>query len=232
MSTSPQDQPIVALRDIGKTYANGFAALAEVTLEIQAGEFVAIHGASGSGKTTLLHLLAGIDRADQGQLKVAGADLGALDEEALARWRGRAVGVVFQFFQLLPTLTVLENVRMAMDFGGRWPRGERQQRAPALLDRLGVADQSDKFPGTLSGGQQQRVAVARALANGPALLLADEPTGNLDSHHAGQLLDLLAELHAEGQTVVLVTHDPQVRARAQRSVELADGRVIGDRRHA
>lgn len=232
MSTSACVSPIVDLQAVGKTYGNGFAALSEVYLSIAAGEFVAIHGASGSGKTTLLHLLAGIDRADQGHVRVAGADLKTLDEKGLARWRGHSVGVVFQFFQLLPTLTVLENIRLAMDFGGRWPRNERNPRAAALLARLGVADQAAKLPGSLSGGQQQRVAVARALANAPALLLADEPTGNLDSRHAAQLMDLLAELHADGQTLVLVTHDPQVRARAGRTVELADGRVVGDCRHA
>lgn len=224
--------PLIALDAVSKTYANGFKALCELSLAIARGEFVAVHGASGSGKTTLLQLLAGIDRADAGRIVVAGAALQDLAEDALARWRAGAVGVVFQFFQLLPTLTVLENVVLAMDFGGRWPRRERRERAAALLARLGVAEQATKFPGALSGGQQQRVAVARALANQPALLLADEPTGNLDSRSAGQLLDLLAELHAQGQTLLLVTHDPAVRARAHRSLELSDGRLIGDRRHA
>jgi len=220
---------LIALRDINKTYpspAGEFSALAEINLTIQRGEFVAIVGQSGSGKSTLLNLLAGIDRPSSGEIIVAGQSMHALSEKALSQWRGRAIGIVFQFFQLLPTLTAAENVMLPMDFGNRWPARERRPRALALLDRLGVVDQADKLPAALSGGQQQRVAVARALANAPAILLADEPTGNLDSHTSQGLLGLLAELVGDGQTIVMVTHEHAAIRHATRVVTLADGRII------
>ena len=230
-----QPTPLIRLRGVGKSYpaAGGhFHALTALDLDIHAGEFVAVVGPSGSGKSTLLNLLAGIDRAGSGELAVAGQDLRALPERALSRWRGRAVGVVFQFFQLLPTLTALENVMLPMDFCDQWPAAERPGRARALLERLGVADQADKFPAALSGGQQQRVALARALANAPALILADEPTGNLDSANAQALLALLAELAREqGVTIVMVTHEAAVLGQVQRSLRLRDGRLVEDRRH-
>ncbi|XRD81634.1 ABC transporter ATP-binding protein [Dyella halodurans] len=220
---------MIRLRGVNKTYAEGSArciALADVDLQVFGGEFVAITGKSGSGKSTVLNLLGGLDRPSAGEVWVDGQALQALSERALAQWRGRSVGIVFQFFQLMPTLSALENVMLPMDLAGRWPAKERRQRAQALLDRLGVLPQSDKLPSTMSGGQQQRVAVARALANAPALLLADEPTGNLDTHNASALLDLLGELVAEGQTLVMVSHDPSVLRRAGRTVTLEDGRVI------
>ena len=167
-------------------------------LTVAAGEFVAVVGRSGSGKTTLLNLLAGIDRPTSGTVRVAGADLGTLSESGLAAWRGRNIGLVFQFFQLLPTLTVAENVMLPMDFAKTIPAGQRRDRALQLLDRVGVADQADKLPATLSGGQQQRAAIARALANDPPLLLADEPTGNLDSATAAAVLELFAEPQRRG----------------------------------
>ncbi|MBW8844005.1 MAG: ABC transporter ATP-binding protein [Burkholderiales bacterium] len=231
-----ETQALIRLRGVGKSYptAGGdFHALSTLDLDIHAGEFVAVVGPSGSGKSTLLNLLAGIDRAGSGELSVAGQDLRALPERALSRWRGKAVGVVFQFFQLLPTLTALENVMLPMDFCDRWPAAERPERARALLQRLGVADQADKFPAALSGGQQQRVALARALANAPALILADEPTGNLDSVNAEALLTLLAELAREqGVTIVMVTHEAAALGQVQRSLRLRDGRLVEDRRHA
>ncbi len=224
-------EPVIALKDVTKTYriaAGAFTALAGVSLTIDRGEFVVVVGQSGSGKSTLLGLLAGIDRPTRGEVIVAGTPVHALTERAMSRWRGRAVGIVFQFFQLLPTLTAAENVMLPMDFCGTWPARERRDRALALLARLGVADQADKLPATLSGGQQQRVAVARAMANAPAVLLADEPTGNLDSRTSDALLELLAGLTGEGggQTVVLVTHERAAQRFATRTVTLADGRIV------
>ncbi|HEX6231915.1 MAG TPA: ABC transporter ATP-binding protein [Jiangellaceae bacterium] len=221
----------VQVSDVVKTYpvAGGeFVALDHLSLEIAYGEFVAIVGRSGSGKTTLLNMLAGIDRPTSGGVRTAGADLGSLSESALAAWRGRTVGLVFQFFQLLPTLTVIENVMLPMDFAKKIPVGERRDRAQHLLERMGVGDQADKVPAMLSGGQQQRAAIARALANDPPILLADEPTGNLDSVTADAVLELFAGLNADGQTIVVVTHERDVRAVAGRQVSLADGRVVMD----
>jgi putative ABC transport system ATP-binding protein len=222
------NDPLIFLRDVTKTYrtpAGGFTALADVSLAIDAREFVVVVGASGSGKSTLLHLLAGIDRPTRGEVEVGGTPLHALSERDLTAWRGRAVGIVFQFFQLLPTLTALENVMLPMDFCATWPARERRDRALGLLERIGVADQADKLPGTLSGGQQQRVAVARALANAPALLLADEPTGNLDSRTSEAMLELFAGLVADGHTLVMVTHEHGAQRYASRTIVLNDGRV-------
>jgi putative ABC transport system ATP-binding protein len=223
----------IQVRDVVKTYplaADEFIAIDHLSLDIAYGEFVAIVGRSGSGKTTLLNLLAGIDRPTAGTVRVAGADLGSSSESGLAAWRGRNVGLVFQFFQLLPTLTVIENVLLPMDFAGKIPVGERRDRAQHLLEQMGVGDQADKVPAMLSGGQQQRAAIARALANDPPLLLADEPTGNLDSVTAGAVLELFAALHADGRTIVVVTHERDVRSIAGRQVTLVDGRVAADER--
>ncbi|MEO8623404.1 MAG: ABC transporter ATP-binding protein [bacterium] len=222
-------QPLIVLRDVTRTYAAAtgpFDALSHASLSIDAGEFAVVVGQSGSGKSTLLALLAGIDRPTTGEVHVGGTAVHALSEREMSAWRGGAVGIVFQFFQLLPTLTAAENVMLPMDFAGRWPAKERRERALAIMSRLGVADQADKLPSTLSGGQQQRVAVARALANEPSVLLADEPTGNLDSRTADAMLELLAGLVAEGHTVVMVTHDMGARRYATRTIELADGCVV------
>jgi len=221
--------PVISMRRVTKAYdtpAGSFTALADVDLTIDRGEFVAVVGPSGSGKSTLLGLLAGIDRPTHGEVVVGGTALHDLAEGAITAWRGRAVGIVFQFFQLLPTLTAAENVMLPMDFCRTWPARERRPRALALLDRLGVADQADKLPATLSGGQQQRVAVARALANAPAVLLADEPTGNLDSRTSAAMLEVIAGLVEEGQTVVMVTHEREAIRWATRTVALEDGRVV------
>ena len=228
-------QPLIVLRDVTKTYAGtagDFTALAGVNLSIDPSEFVVVLGRSGSGKSTLLALLSGIDRPTRGEVIVGGTAVHAMSERATSVWRGRTVGIVFQFFQLLPTLTGAENVMLPMDFCGPWPVRERRGRALALLDRLGVADQADKLPATMSGGQQQRVAVARALANEPAVLLADEPTGNLDSRTAAAMLQLLAGLAREGQTVVLVSHESGAVRLASRTVTLEDGRVVETDSHA
>jgi putative ABC transport system ATP-binding protein len=217
------------LRNVGKTFATPagpFAALQGIDLEIQAGELVAVVGKSGSGKSTLLNLIAGIDRPTRGEVTVAGQSLGSLSEGALAAWRGRTVGVVFQFFQLLPTLTAAENVMLPMDFCGALPARQRRPRGLELLDLVGVADQADKLPAALSGGQQQRVAIARALANDPPLVTADEPTGNLDSATAGEVLELFVRLNRSGTTVVMVTHERDIARLASRSIEIRDGAIV------
>jgi putative ABC transport system ATP-binding protein len=223
----------IQLSDVVKTYplsAGEVVAVDHLSLDIAQGEFVAVVGRSGSGKTTLLNLLAGIDRTTSGTVRVEGAELGRLSESGLAAWRGRNVGLVFQFFQLLPTLTVVENVMLPMDFAKQIPVGQRRDRARQLLDQVGVGDQAAKLPATLSGGQQQRAAIARALANDPPLLLADEPTGNLDSSTAEAVLALFGGLHAEGRTIVVVTHERDIRSIVGREVTLQDGRIVADQR--
>ena len=203
-------------------------ALRSVSLAIGPGDYVAVLGKSGSGKSTLINLFAGLDQPSAGTVRVAGSDLAGMGESALASWRGANVGVVFQFFQLLPTLTVAENLVLAMELVGRVAPKERRPRALALLERVGLADQANKLPATLSGGQQQRAAVARALANDPPLILADEPTGNLDSETAASLHALFRGLVAEGKTVVVVTHDSTLAADARRVISLRDGQVRDD----
>ncbi|XXY48501.1 ABC transporter ATP-binding protein [Sorangium sp. So ce269] len=224
---------LIELEGVTKTYPRPsgplFTALAGVSLAVAPGELVAVVGRSGSGKSTLLNLIAGLDRPTRGEVRVAGARLHTMSEDALALFRGRSVGVVFQFFQLLPTLTVLENVLLAMDLLGVIPRRERRERALHLLSLVAITDQADKLPATLSGGQQQRAAIARALANDPPLLLADEPTGNLDSRTAGDVLDLFVDLVERGKTLLVVTHDEEVARRVHRVVRLADGAVVEDR---
>src|SRR5262249_37382490 len=225
--------PAIQIRDVVKAYpssAGAFVAVDRLSLDIADGELVAIVGRSGSGKTTLLNLLAGIDRPTSGTVRAAGADRGSLSESGLAAWRGGTGGLVFQFFQLLPTLTILENAMLPMDFAGKIPAGKRRDRAQRLLERVGIGDQADKLPAMLSGGQQQRAAIARALATDPPLLLADEPTGNLDSATAADVLALFAELNAEGRTIVVVTHEAEVRSVADRQVTLQDGRIIANAR--
>ena len=219
---------MIVIEQLSKTYsgANGdFKALDNVNLHFGAGEFVAIVGKSGSGKSTLINLIAGIDRPSDGSVHVGSTNVSGLDESALALWRGRNVGVVFQFFQLLPTLTILENVMLPMDFCATFSGSEARRRALGLLDQVGIADQADKLPSTLSGGQQQRAAIARALANDPLLIVADEPTGNLDSHTADAVLSLLVGLSRTGKTIVMVTHERDLAHCADRVVTLADGRV-------
>ncbi len=221
----------IQVSDVVKAYpssAGEFVAVDHLTLDVAQGEFVAVVGRSGSGKTTLMNLLAGIDRPTAGTVRVAGADLGSLSESGLAAWRGRNVGLVFQFFQLLPTLTVIENVMLPMDFARKIPVRERRDRAQHLLERMGVGNQADKVPSTLSGGQQQRAAIARALANDPQLLLADEPTGNLDSTTAVAVLELFADLNREGRTIVVITHERDIRSIVGREITLKDGRVVAD----
>jgi putative ABC transport system ATP-binding protein len=222
---------LIELNDVIKTYKTGagdVTVLKDINLEVRSGEFVSVVGPSGSGKTTLLNMITGIDRPSGGEVMVAGEAVHELSQNRLARWRGRNVGVIFQFFQLLPTLTILENVMLPMDFCRTYPRRERRKRALHLLGQVGIADQADKLPNALSGGQQQRAAIARALANDPPLVVADEPTGNLDTVAAGRVLDLFERLVDEGKTVMLVTHDPKLSARTERVLHLLDGRLDRD----
>ena len=226
------DPTLIELRDVSKRYDRpdgpSFDALKTVSCSIAGLGMTAVVGRSGSGKSTLLHLIAGLDRPSAGSVHVSGVTLGSLGEDRLAKWRGAEVGVVFQFFQLLPTLTVLENLLLAMDFVGSVPSRDRRSRALTWLDRVGVADQANKLPGALSGGQQQRAAIARALANDPKLLVADEPTGNLDTDSATTVLDLLTALAGDGHSVVVVTHDEDFAARADRLIRLSDGMIVED----
>lgn len=233
MSRNAHAGQLIELQAVTKTYFVGgrdFAALEGVTLTVAAGEFVAVVGKSGSGKSTLLNLIAAIDRPSSGEVHVGGEDLNRLDESRLALFRGRTVGVVFQFFQLLPTLTVLENTMLPMDFCGTFAPREARARALALLEQVGIVEQAGKLPSALSGGQQQRAAIARALANDPPLLVADEPTGNLDTHTAEAVLALLGELSRAGKTVLMVTHERDLAGRVDRVIRLVDGRVESDER--
>jgi putative ABC transport system ATP-binding protein len=219
---------VIQLRGLTKSYdspAGVFSALRGIDLEIPAGEYVAIVGKSGSGKSTLLNMLGGIDRPSSGSVTVGGTEIQNMKHNQLAAWRGRTVGFVFQFFQLLPTLTAAENVMLPMDFCGTLAAGKRESRALELLARVGVAEQAAKLPSALSGGQQQRVAIARALANDPPVILADEPTGNLDSATSEAIFRLFSELSAGGKTIVVVTHEREASTAVSRTVTIADGCV-------
>jgi putative ABC transport system ATP-binding protein len=234
MSNTEHPVHCIELRNVTKAYpvAGGdFKALDRVELQFPRGACVAIVGKSGSGKTTLLNLVAGIDRPTAGEVFVGGTPVHALGESQLAAWRGRHVGVVFQTFQLLPTLTVAENVMLPMDFCRTLPPAKGRVRALTLLDQVGIADQADKLPAMLSAGQQQRAAIARALANDPQVVLADEPTGNLDSRTADGVLDLLVGLARAGKTVLIVTHERDIGRRVDRMITLHDGAILADERH-
>lgn len=225
-----KDFPAVELRAVRKIYVTGageFEALRGIDLSVAAGEFVAVVGKSGSGKSTLINMITGIDRPTTGEVWVAGTPVHTLTENQIAVWRGRTVGVVFQFFQLLPTLTALENVMLPMDFCNVYQAGERPEQAMKLLNLVGVGDQADKLPSNLSGGQQQRVAIARSLANDPPLLVADEPTGNLDPRTAAAVIELFSELAHHGKTILMVTHDEDLARKGSRLVTVADGQIAG-----
>jgi putative ABC transport system ATP-binding protein len=222
---------MIKLQGLSKIYstpAGDYTALRNIDLQIADGEFVAIMGKSGSGKSTLLNLVGGIDSPTSGMVEIGGTALPRLSQSRLAAWRGRNVGFVFQFFQLLPTLTVAENVMLPMDFCRTYPARERRKRAMDLLDYVGTAPQANKLPSALSGGEQQRVAIARALANDPPVILADEPTGNLDSMTAGAVLNLFRSMSNSGTTVVIATHEADISRVVDRKVELADGSLAAD----
>lgn len=224
-----QGDVLISLNGVTKDYATPaghFTALHGVDLHIAQGEFVAIVGKSGSGKSTLLNMITGIDRPTNGEVLINGTAVHELNEDDTAVWRGKNVGIVFQFYQLMPTLTVSENVMMPMDFIGKYSAKERAARALDLLTQVGVGDQVSKFPSSLSGGQQQRVAIARALANDPPFLVADEPTGNLDSQTADNVLALFKRLAQSGKTVVMVTHERDIAPLVDRVITLADGNIV------
>jgi putative ABC transport system ATP-binding protein len=223
---------LIGLRQVVKTYesaAGTFTALKGVDLQVDAGQFVSIIGKSGSGKSTLINMVTGIDRPTSGEVLVDDTAVHKLSEEQIAVWRGHTIGVIFQFFQLLPTLTAVENVMLPMDYGQRYPPGERPERAMYLLKLVDMADQAHELPSALSGGQQQRVAIARALANDPPILAADEPTGNLDSRAAEAVLRLFEDLVEHGKTILMVTHDNDLAERARHTVVLADGEIVAER---
>ena len=203
--------------------AGTIRVLKGVHLAVEPGEFVGVRGPSGSGKSTLINMITGIDRPTSGIVRVAGQQIEKMSENQLARFRGKHIGVIFQFFQLLQTLTIAENVMLPMDFCRMWKPRERPGRAMALLEQVGLADQAHKLPNTLSGGQQQRAAIARALANDPPLLMADEPTGNLDSKTADMVFELFESLVAGGKTFIMVTHDRDLAKRMPRLIEVLDG---------
>ncbi|MFK7803413.1 MAG: ABC transporter ATP-binding protein [Anaerolineae bacterium] len=227
----PTNEFAIDLRRVTKQFevpAGLFTALTDIDLQVEYGEFVAIVGKSGSGKSTLLNMLTGIDTPSSGEVYVAGSAVHRLSQNQSAIWRGTNVGMVFQFFQLLPTLTIAENIMLPMDFCKTYPKRERKARAIALLDQVGIADQANKLPALLSGGQQQRVAIARSLANDPPVIVADEPTGNLDSATADGTLALFQSLAENGKTVLMVTHERDVTRWVSRTVTLADGVIIDD----
>lgn len=223
---------MIDLRGLTKVYetpVGPFPALRGIDLQIMAGEFIAVVGKSGSGKSTLINMFTGIDHPTEGEIIVGGTRVRSLTEGQMAEWRGRTMGIVFQFFQLLPTLTIVENVMLPMDLARRYTPAERHDRALSLLAQVGLTEDAHKFPATVSGGQQQRAAIARALANDPQIIVADEPTGNLDSQAAEAIFALFERSAEAGKTIVMVTHDDELAERAARRVVLADGLIVDER---
>ena len=222
---------LIELSRVTKSFPLGsgtFQALKNVSLSIPKGQLIAITGKSGSGKSTLLNIIAGIDKPSEGNVSINGVQVEKLSESALATWRGKNIGVVFQFFQLLPTLTILENVMLPMDFCNSYPKKERKERALALLEQVNIKEQADKLPSTLSGGQQQRAAIARALANDPPVIIADEPTGNLDSQTATSIFELFAALTRSGKTVIIVTHEKDFSSYFENVIAIADVVIVNE----
>jgi ABC-type lipoprotein export system ATPase subunit len=225
------NHPMIDLRDVHKYYKTAigdYHALKNVDLQINAGEFVSVIGKSGSGKSTLLNMITGIDRPSTGEVYVNDMAVHGLGENKMARWRGKNLGIVFQFFQLLPTISVIENIMLPMDFCRTYPMREREKRALALLEMVELAEHAYKLPTALSGGQQQRVAIARALANDPPVIIADEPTGNLDSKTADSVFELFKNLVAQGKTIIVVTHDSGLAKRTERTALIADGEIVNE----
>lgn len=228
-SNGGKDYPAILLRNVDKVYkspAGEFVALKSINMQLNYGQFISIVGKSGSGKSTLINMITGIDHPTGGEIVVGNEHIYNMTESQRALWRGRDMGVVFQFFQLLPTLTLLENTTLPMDYCNVYPYGERTDRAMELLKRVGLEEQAYKLPASVSSGQQQSAAIARSLANDPSIILADEPTGNLDSRSAGVVLDLFEELAESGKTILIVTHDPAITDRSDQTVILSDGEII------
>ena len=226
-----RDGIIVDVRGVAKRFPVGdsrVTVLRDISFQVKQGEFVTIVGPSGSGKSTLLNLITGIDRPSEGEVEVAESRIDTMTEGQLAKWRGRNLGLVFQFFQLLPALSLVDNVVLPMVFAGKYSRQERKERAIHLLEIVGLADQVHKLPSMVSGGEQQRSAIARAMANDPPLLVADEPTGNLDSAATLRMFELFLQLVQQGKTMVMVTHNQELASRAPRILRLEDGRIDGD----
>lgn len=231
MSSTLSSRPLVEVEGLQRTYMVGptqIPALRGVSFTVARGEFVAIVGHSGAGKSTLLNLIAGVDRLSGGAVRVDGQAIHRLSEARRARWRGASVGIVFQFFALLPTMTLLSNVMLPMELAGRYSPGERRERAAALLTQVGLGDHLHKLPSRVSGGQQQRAAIARAIANDPPLVLGDEPTGNLDSGSTEVVFELFSRLVDAGKTILMVTQDERLAARMPRQIELSEGQVLRD----
>jgi ABC-type lipoprotein export system ATPase subunit len=225
------DRPMIELRGVQKTFksaAGDFTALKGIDLTISAGEFVSIIGKSGSGKSTLLNMITGIDRPTVGEVLVNSSALHEMNENQLAGWRGGNMGIIFQFFQLLPSLSLMQNVILPMDLSGKYKPRERRERAEQLLELVGLSDHKHKLPSTVSGGQQQRAAMARALANDPPIIIADEPTGNLDSKTAETIFGLFNDLVAQGKTVIIVTHDSSLAKQTHRTALIADGEIVNE----
>jgi ABC-type lipoprotein export system ATPase subunit len=225
------EQSIIDLHDVHKYYKTAigdYHALKSIDLQINAGEFVSVIGKSGSGKSTLLNMITGIDHPTSGEVYVNGTAVHELNENRMARWRGKNLGIVFQFFQLLPTISVIENIMLPMDFCRTYPMREREKRALELLEMVELKEHAYKLPTALSGGQQQRVAIARALANDPPIVIADEPTGNLDSKTADSVFELFRNLVAQGKTIIIVTHDSGLAKRTDRTALITDGEIVNE----
>jgi putative ABC transport system ATP-binding protein len=222
---------LILLKDVSKSFtlpSGKFNALKKVNLQIEAGQMISITGKSGSGKSTLLNTITGIDKPSEGNVIINGVKVDKLSESDLASWRGKNIGVVFQFFQLMPTLTIAENVMLPMDFCNTYPKKDRRARALSLLEQVNIKEQADKFPSALSGGQQQRAAIARALANDPPIIVADEPTGNLDSQTATSIFQLFAGLTEAGKTVIVVTHEKEFASFFERNILIHDGLIVNE----
>ncbi|MCL4300116.1 MAG: ABC transporter ATP-binding protein [Anaerolineae bacterium] len=222
---------IIQVKEVVKNFKVGdgeVTILKGISFDVKPGEFVSIVGPSGNGKSTLLNMITGIDRPSAGQVVVTGREVHKMSENQLASWRGENVGIIFQFFQMLPALSLLQNVILPMDFANKYSPKERRERAMELLDTVGLADQAEKLPSMVSGGQQQRAAIARALANDPPLLVADEPTGNLDTRTAGDVFELFSKLVDQGKTMIMVTHDKELAKRVPRVVEITNGKITRD----